>query len=140
MTQLRDNERCYVCGKKNPVGLAVDFEIDREARAIKAKFTPSGNHEGYEGIVHGGVLSALLDEAMAKLAYSLGIPAVTAEITVKFKASAAPGDELLVPDAGGIPVRLRLVAALRDSLEKLNAKFGSISSYGMPQISAVNSR
>lgn len=96
MTQLRDNERCYVCGKKNPVGLAVDFEIDREARAIKAKFTPSGNHEGYEGIVHGGVLSALLDEAMAKLAYSLGIPAVTAEITVKFKASAAPGDELLV--------------------------------------------
>jgi uncharacterized protein (TIGR00369 family) len=96
MTDLRDNQRCYVCGKKNPVGLAVDFEIDREARAIKAKFTPSGNHEGYEGTVHGGVLSALLDEAMAKLAYSLGIPAVTAEITVKFKAPAAPGDELLV--------------------------------------------
>jgi acyl-coenzyme A thioesterase PaaI-like protein len=33
---------------------------------------------------------------MAKLAYSLGIPAVTAEITVKFKAPAAPGDKLLV--------------------------------------------
>jgi uncharacterized protein (TIGR00369 family) len=96
MNPLRDNQRCYVCGKENPIGLAVDFEISEDARAIEAKFTPSGNHQGYEGIVHGGILSSLLDEAMAKLAYSLGIPAVTAEITVKFKAPAAPGDELLV--------------------------------------------
>lgn len=96
MTELRDNQRCYVCGKKNPAGLAVDFEINKETRAIRATFTPSGFHQGYVGIVHGGILSCLLDEAMAKLAYSLGIPAVTAEITVKFKAPAAPGDELLV--------------------------------------------
>jgi uncharacterized protein (TIGR00369 family) len=97
MTDLRDNERCYVCGGKNPVGLAVDFEINREARTIEAKFVPSENHQGYAGIVHGGVLSALLDEAMAKLASSLGgAPAVTAEITVKFRAPSAPGDELLV--------------------------------------------
>jgi uncharacterized protein (TIGR00369 family) len=96
MTQLRDNQRCYVCGKKNPAGLAVDFEINEEARSIFGWFTPSHNHQGYEGIVHGGILSALLDEAMAKLAFSVGIPAVTAEITVKFKTPAAPGDELSV--------------------------------------------
>jgi uncharacterized protein (TIGR00369 family) len=96
MTDLRDNERCYVCGGKNPVGLAVDFEINREARTIEAKFVPSENHQGYAGIVHGGVLSALLDEAMAKLASNLGGQAVTAEITVKFTAPSAPGDELLV--------------------------------------------
>ncbi len=96
MTQLRDNQRCYVCGKENPVGLGVDFEINREQRSISAKFTPSDNHQGYEGIVHGGILSTLLDEAMAKLTVSLGIPAVTAEMTVTFKAPAAPGDELLV--------------------------------------------
>jgi uncharacterized protein (TIGR00369 family) len=53
-------------------------------------------HQGYEGIVHGGILSALLDEAMVKLTVSLGIPAVTAEITVSFKAPAAPGEELFV--------------------------------------------
>jgi uncharacterized protein (TIGR00369 family) len=96
MVELRDNQRCYVCGKKNPIGLAVDFEIDDGARAIRAKFIPSADHQGYEGIVHGGILSSVLDEAMAKLAYSLGIPAVTAEITVKFRAPASPGDELLV--------------------------------------------
>ena len=59
MTQLRDNQRCYVCGKNNPIGLGVDFEINREQRSISAKFTPSDNHQGYEGIVHGGILSTL---------------------------------------------------------------------------------
>jgi uncharacterized protein (TIGR00369 family) len=96
MEQLRDNQRCYVCGKKNPHGLAVEFEISRETRSIRAPFTPSDFHQGYEGIVHGGILSSLLDEAMAKLAFSLGIPAVTAEIEVKFKAPASPGDTLVV--------------------------------------------
>lgn len=96
MRELKDNDHCYVCGKKNPVGLAVDFTIDATERSLRAKFTPSDVHQGYEGIVHGGILSALLDEAMAKLAYSLGIPAVTAEMTVKFKAPAAPGEELFI--------------------------------------------
>ncbi len=96
MKRLRDNQRCYVCGKQNPAGLAVDFEINAEARSIRAIFIPSDVHQGYEGIIHGGILSALLDEAMAKLAFSLGIPAVTAEMTVKFKSPAAPGEELNV--------------------------------------------
>lgn len=96
MTQLRDNDRCYVCGNRNPLGLAVQFEINKETRSISAKFTPSENHQGYEGIVHGGIISSLLDEAMAKLAFGLGVPAVTAEIIVKFRSPAAPGEELTV--------------------------------------------
>ncbi len=96
MKELRDNQRCFVCGRDNPAGLGVDFEIDRERRSISAKFTPSDIYQGYEGLVHGGILSTLLDEAMAKLTVSLGIPAVTAEMTVTFKAPAAPGEELFV--------------------------------------------
>jgi uncharacterized protein (TIGR00369 family) len=96
MKTLQDNNRCYVCGKKNPIGLAVDFKIDAQARSIHAGFTPRDDHQGYEGIVHGGILSALLDEAMAKLAFSLGIPAVTAEMTVKFKAPLNPGEKIII--------------------------------------------
>jgi uncharacterized protein (TIGR00369 family) len=96
MIQLRDNNRCYVCGGGNPLGLAVQFEINKEAKSIRAKFTPSENHQGYEGIVHGGIISSLLDEAMAKLAFTLGIPAVTAEMTVKFRSPAEPGQELTI--------------------------------------------
>lgn len=96
MQKLRDNQKCFVCGKKNPAGLAADFDIDTEKRSISARFTPSDTHQGFEGIVHGGILSALLDEAMAKLAFSLGIQAVTAEMTIKFKTPASPGEELRV--------------------------------------------
>jgi len=96
MKELRDNQGCYVCGKRNPAGLNVDFQINRDTRSLQARFTPAPSHQGFEGIVHGGILSALLDEAMAKLAFSLGIPAVTAEMNIKFKAPAAPGEELRV--------------------------------------------
>ncbi len=96
MNTLRDNQRCFVCGKDNPAGLSVAFEINASSRTITAVFTPSDMHQGYEGIVHGGILSALLDEAMAKLTFGLGIPAVTAEMTVKFKNPAAPGNSLSV--------------------------------------------
>ena len=74
----------------------MEFEIDKDAKTIRGRFTPRPEHQGFEGIVHGGILSALLDEAMAKLAFGLGLPAVTAEITVKFKAVAPPGEELIV--------------------------------------------
>ena len=96
MIELRDNHRCYVCGRDNPSGLHVDFEIDRGSRTITGRFTPRTEHEGWEGIVHGGIVAALLDEAMVKLAAHLGIPSVSAELTVKFKAPAAPGEELAI--------------------------------------------
>jgi acyl-coenzyme A thioesterase PaaI-like protein len=96
MTRLQDNDRCYVCGAKNQIGLAIAFEINRDASKIHASFTPAVSHQGFEGIVHGGILSAVLDEAMAKLAFSLDLPAVTAEMTIKFKAPAAPGDVLAI--------------------------------------------
>jgi len=96
MKELRDNQRCYVCGKDNPAGLQALFEIDKNARTITGRFTPRREHEGWQGIVHGGIVATLLDEAMVKLAAHLGIPAVSAEITVKFKAPAASGEELVV--------------------------------------------
>ncbi len=96
MSTLRDNEHCYVCGKKNLAGLGIEFEIDETAKMIHATFIPTSMHQGFEGIIHGGILSSLLDEAMAKLAFTVGLPAVTAEITIKFKASAAPGQLLLI--------------------------------------------
>ena len=96
MKELKDNQRCFVCGKDNPSGLHVQFTVDHTSRTITGRFTPRRDHEGWEGIVHGGIIAALLDEAMVKLAAHLGEPAVSAEITVKFKAPVASGEELVV--------------------------------------------
>ena len=96
MKELKDNQRCYVCGKDNPSGLKVQFAVDHATRTITGRFTPLREHEGWEGIVHGGIIATLLDEAMVKLAAHLGEPAVSAEITVKFKSPVASGEELVV--------------------------------------------
>lgn len=76
---------CFVCGKNNPNGLQLSFEIDGEKRTLKSTFIASRTFQGWDGIVHGGIISTLLDEAMAKLVYELGYQAVTASLEVRFK-------------------------------------------------------
>ncbi len=93
---LKKTDNCFVCGRKNGSGLHAEFEIDARKRSIRGRFTPRPDHEGWQGIVHGGIIASLLDEAMVKLAAHLGIAAVSAEMTVKFKAPAAPGQDLVI--------------------------------------------
>lgn len=76
---------CFVCGEKNPNGLRLTFEIDKERQTLKTIFTASPTYQGWEGLIHGGIISTLLDEAMAKLVYELGYQAVTASLEIKFK-------------------------------------------------------
>jgi uncharacterized protein (TIGR00369 family) len=76
---------CFVCGENNPNGLRLSFEIDKEKQTLRTTFIASPTFQGWDGIVHGGIISTLLDEAMAKLVFELGHRAVTASLEVKFK-------------------------------------------------------
>lgn len=87
---------CFVCGEKNAGGLRLRFDIDKEKQTLKTTFTASPVFQGYEGIIHGGMVSTLLDEAMAKLAYELGYQAVTATLEVRFRRPAPILEPLLV--------------------------------------------
>jgi uncharacterized protein (TIGR00369 family) len=86
---------CFVCGENNPGGLRLQFKIDRERKTLKTAFTPGSVFQGYDGVVHGGILSTLLDEATAKLAYELGHLVVTASLEIRFKKAAPIGKRLL---------------------------------------------
>jgi uncharacterized protein (TIGR00369 family) len=63
----------------------LSFEIDKERQTLKTTFISSPTFQGWDGIVHGGIISTLLDEAMAKLVYELGYQAVTASLEIRFK-------------------------------------------------------
>ena len=76
---------CFVCGKNNPNGLQLSFEIDKEKQTLTSTFIASPTFQGWDGLVHGGIISTLLDEAMAKLVYELGYEAVTASLEIRFK-------------------------------------------------------
>ena len=56
---------CYVCDPENEGGLQIAFFLDEETARVTADYTPLAAHEGAPGVVHGGVLGAILDDAMA---------------------------------------------------------------------------
>lgn len=95
-TKFETYGNCFVCGKNNPGGLQLSFEIDKERQTLKTTFVASPTFQGWDGIVHGGIISTLLDEAMAKLVYELGYPFVTASLEIKFKKPAPILEALLV--------------------------------------------
>ncbi len=83
--EFKTEGNCFVCGPKNPNGLKLIFEIDKEKQTLKTTFVASPTFQGWDGIVHGGIISTLLDEAMAKLVYELGFQSVTASLEIRFK-------------------------------------------------------
>lgn len=91
---MRNANRCFVCGQDNPIGLKLKFA--QAGEGIRAEFTPSDLHAGYDGLVHGGILAALIDDAMANIWFTRGQEAVTAKIEVRFRQEAKPGEPLVV--------------------------------------------
>lgn len=92
--ELADDGYCFVCGPKNPIGLKLKFHFN--GKSIKTQFTPKKEHQGYLNIVHGGIISTLLDEAMVKLALAMNIPAVTASIEVRLRRALNVGETINV--------------------------------------------
>ena len=91
---LEDDYMCFACGKNNPIGLHLKFDINREKQEIKTVFTPGKNYKGYKDIVHCGIISTVLDEVMVNLAYRLGKPCVSTEIKLRLKKFALVNQEI----------------------------------------------
>lgn len=90
--ELLDNDGCFCCGKKNPIGLKLEFE--KKDGKYYTRFTPREEHQGYVGITHGGIISTILDEVMVRYLWTEGINSVTAEMTIRLKKPARTGKEL----------------------------------------------
>ncbi len=75
---------CFVCGDENPIGLRVRFRA--RDKYVEADFVPQPHHCGYEGIVHGGIVTALMDEGMGWTGWlSFGRYFLTVELNIRFK-------------------------------------------------------
>lgn len=77
------SDLCFGCGQNNPCGLKLKFKWD--GKQVRAEFTPNKFHQGWVGIIHGGIITTILDEAMGYAAYYEGIKCVTGNMQTKFK-------------------------------------------------------
>ena len=86
--------RCFGCGPDNPIGLKLNFDWD--GQTASATFIPGEWHEGWPGIVHGGIVSVVLDEAMTYVPYFKGIHCVTGRLEVRLKGHIKAGETFKV--------------------------------------------
>lgn len=74
-----------MCGKENPIGLKVQF--DRAEEGVQTTVRPDARFQGFDGVLQGGIIAGLMDDAMWYAIFALGgAITMTAELTVRFKA------------------------------------------------------
>lgn len=106
----RLDHACFGCGDVNPIGLRLRFVADGDA--VKASFISGPEHQGFQDVVHGGIISAVLDEAMAWATARAGVWAVTGEMRVQFRQPLKIGEPTsVVARVSATPGRLVTAAA-----------------------------
>ncbi len=92
-----NSRMCLVCGLENPAGLRAFF-YELENGELLALFHPRPEHQGYPGRLHGGIATAILDEAIGRAVMKhhgkSAIWGVTIELSTRFKRP-VPVDEKL---------------------------------------------
>jgi len=89
------SDTCFVCGEKNPCGIHGRFE--EVGSEVHLRIVVDSCHDGYPGVVHGGVVSAMLDETIG-WACSVAVHrlCMTRELTLQFRHPVPSGRPLLV--------------------------------------------
>lgn len=64
LNDTTDYQRCFVCGQRNPYGLHLVFRQENDT--VVADFSPREEHQGFPGVIHGGIVAAVLDEALGR--------------------------------------------------------------------------
>ncbi len=119
--KVSQTNMCFACGKENPCGLKLSFTF--ESNKAISYFELGKMYQGWEGMAHGGIIATVLDEAMAWAVMNLGIQAVTAALTLRYKLPVPIGKRLKV--VGEVCAQrkrtLETYAEIRDENERLLA-------------------
>jgi hypothetical protein len=78
-----DANGCFVCGPDNPRGLQLTFSL-ADGRCT-GEFTSLVEHAGFDGVTHGGIVFAVLDDAMANWFFLQGARGFTAKSEIRYR-------------------------------------------------------
>ncbi len=82
--KVEEDKYCFVCGDQNEIGLHADITVGQDNTAY-AKLKIPKHFQGWHDIVHGGIISTLLDEVSVYACRNISHKGVTAEINVRFR-------------------------------------------------------
>lgn len=94
LTEIKDDGTSFGHGRSNPGGLRLQFTATKEK--AEATVALPATFQGWAGVLHGGIVASILDEAMGhSVREAIGSPAMSVELQVSFKAPALVDEELL---------------------------------------------
>jgi uncharacterized protein (TIGR00369 family) len=89
------HNRCFGCGPANPTGLHLEF-MRAEDGSIVCEATVPDRFEGPSGLLHGGIIATLLDEAMSKAVRASGRTAMTRQMEVDYRRPIPSGAQIRI--------------------------------------------
>jgi uncharacterized protein (TIGR00369 family) len=139
-----NEHNCFGCGKLNIHGLHLELLPDPDSDGVVTYFVPPAHTEGYSGMVHGGIISTVLDEVMAWSLYRHGIWAVTGELTIRYRRPVEVGKPVVarghvVSDRGRV---IDVHGEIRDEQDNLLLAQGTAKFVRVPhsQVAAWDAR
>jgi acyl-coenzyme A thioesterase PaaI-like protein len=123
---------CFACGQDNPIGLKLVFEKNGDEATCELAL--SDHYEGWYGVVHGGIVCTVLDEAMA-YTYFPQTKGVTAKAEFRFRQPAPTGVPMIV--TGRLVRRTRKLLTTEATLA---LKDGTVIAEATAQAYVVNPR
>jgi acyl-coenzyme A thioesterase PaaI-like protein len=95
---------CFICGLENPVGLHLHmYEV--EPGTVETTYTAPEHFQGYPGVLHGGIVAALIDEisGRAHMGSDPNNPRFmfTAKLEVKYRKNVPVGRPLKIIGKAG---------------------------------------
>ena len=106
------HSHCILCGQDNPGSWQLSFHPG-EGTSVHGSFIPSTHLQGYDGLLHGGVICSFLDAAMTHCLFHRDVRAVTADLHVRFVEAISAGR----------PVRVRAwIVSVQPPLYRLKAE------------------
>ena len=87
------DNRCFGCGRLNEDGLRLQFEPGPDG-VVRARFAVPDRFQSWAGMVHGGMVALMLDEAVGWAAWHAGRPGVTGRLEVRYRQPLRLGEEV----------------------------------------------
>jgi acyl-coenzyme A thioesterase PaaI-like protein len=85
LNDTTDYQYCFACGSLNPYGLHLHFRLD--GSTVVADFQPREEFQGFPGVVHGGIIATVLDEALNRTSMITDQPAwtLTGRLEIRYR-------------------------------------------------------
>ena len=98
-----NSRHCFICGLENPVGLKLHI-YQTEPGMIETTYTAPDHFQGYPGVLHGGIVAAILDEISGRA--HMGDPSeprfmFTGKMEVKYRKNVPIGQPLKIVGKAG---------------------------------------